>query len=215
MRILRKFPPLQTNTKKQGFTLLEIAVVMIISAFVVAAIWAAGSAVMRNGRVVDAVGQINQMSTSIRNIYTGRNFTGALDADVTATMITQNVVLPDIRDQAAPTTTARNPWNGTYQIFFHQPNQFYIQVNIPANFPDSRAICINMVSSITGTGTKRANGNPFPNILPVAESTQGGYPTNIYVQAGGWLDVTGDDADTISGNMGGNNCTGLSFYYAM
>ena len=90
------------HTKRRGFTLAELAIVMALIGLFLGLIWIAASAVLGNNKTSLAVQQIGQVTQNIREYY--MNATGMGCGDVTATLDGQGVFPAEMRGKCTTCT---------------------------------------------------------------------------------------------------------------
>lgn len=153
------------NTRRQGFTLTEIAIVLGIIGLILGAIWVAAGAVYNNLRVSKATTELLQIAQGVRSLYATQSTvdTGP-GIDETSALIAARVFPSDTistttgANNAAPSSTADGPWAGsTIKVYSAtQPNgivgdSFEVQfVNIPP------FACVSLATGNTGTGRDTA-----------------------------------------------------------
>jgi prepilin-type N-terminal cleavage/methylation domain-containing protein len=218
--------------KRRGFTLTEMAIVLCVLGLVLAAVWAAASAVIARQRVEQGVDQVWIISQNIRNLYTGQQVTAAPPVTggppslVCSGVFPTDTLQPSTTGTACQAQTPYNPWGGTITagfVFyrgFSTSNTFYIMSNMPTIPPsNSVQVCMDIISRLPGTGTLVAGGSPTaPSVLPLPlDTTQGKAPTNVYVSNGSWQDVTGlSPTNIISTYFAvGQTCAGAGFLFVM
>jgi len=93
------------RSKRRGFTLTEIAIVLGIMGLILGAIWVAASAVYTNMRVSAQTRDIIALSQGVRQLYANQ---GVMDAITTANLIQSGAVPSDMINGAVLT----NEWGG-------------------------------------------------------------------------------------------------------
>jgi prepilin-type N-terminal cleavage/methylation domain-containing protein len=98
-------PSRAARSKKRGFTLTEIAIVLGIMGLILGSVWSAASSVYENMKITDAINGIVQASNTIRGQFSNSMTTGVSGANITTA---------GVFPVSWKTTTAGvygNPWN--------------------------------------------------------------------------------------------------------
>lgn len=121
MRLVQKYWLIKC--RRRGFTLLELAIVMVIIGSIVGVLFAAGSTASHKVSINQATDELGQISQNMRNLYAGRTTSyaalGPLNATAadkdftkfTPTYVQQNVFPPEMLSPGAAPGTV--PCNGT------------------------------------------------------------------------------------------------------
>jgi len=133
-----------SRTKKRGFTLTEIAIVLGIVGLILGAIWVAAAAVYNNLRTAHANTEVLQIAQAVRALYATSNMIGAgAAADQTPALITAGVTPKDL-GTVAPLI---NPWpNGNTAVWSNAVGDGFeiIMTGVP------QSACINLLVSVGG-----------------------------------------------------------------
>jgi prepilin-type N-terminal cleavage/methylation domain-containing protein len=169
--------PIRTSrTKKRGFTLTEIAIVLGIVGLILGAIWVAAAAVYNNLRTGHANTEILQVAQGVRTLMTTAQTVGAA-GDITTSMISAGVIPADA---ISSPTTAIGPWAGsTLKILSvaAADNAFTIELNaIP------QGACISLLTTVGGASRD-------PNLTKIG-GTSASAPSVIAAAAGTALVVS-------------------------
>jgi len=155
-----------SRTKKRGFTLTEIAIVLGIVGLILGAIWVAAAAVYSNLRNAHADTEALQMVQAVRALYATNTIIGAgAAADQTAALITAGAIPKDIVNAAG--TAAINQWpNGATAIWSNAAGDGFelILTAVP------QSACINLITTIAGTNADPGlyNATAVTTASPVA-----------------------------------------------
>lgn len=206
----------------RGLTLIELAIVLGVIGLISGAIWAAASSVRSREPIHDSVQLVSEIASNVRGVYTG--FPTA-SAPSLQEQIDQGLFPISVVNEAKDDTV--NAWNGTIHLKFpsNPLNGFSIEFTLPSDMPevDRREACLGMITRLPGTATI----NPATNAawstsetlpsggVPRRDSAQGFGPSLVFVNTGGWKNVTGQSADTLFGSSGSNDCTGFAYYYRL
>ena len=156
-----------SSSRRQGFTLTEIAIVLGVIGIILGSIWVAAGQVNEKARVTRTMsdyGTITQNMTSLlQGGYGIANPPCAANCNITAAMITSKAIPPYI----GTTTTASTPWNSTGLIMSWitgSPRTYRISYyNVP------RDACLGLLAQAT-------NCTPGQPGCPIAIYTKGVQP---------------------------------------
>lgn len=136
------------RSKKRGFTLTEIAIVLGIIGLILGAVWVAAASVYNNQRISHANTALLQVVQGVRALMSTSNSMGTA-GDVTATMISAGVIPSDLVDTATVPNSAFGPWAGsTLKVLTAAAtdNAFTVELNgVP------KAGCIGLITVLGGT----------------------------------------------------------------
>ena len=215
--MIKMFAAPRSQRRRLGLSLVELAIVLGVMGIVAAAIWATASSVKTRQTVQDTVQVVTEIASNVRGVYTGFPNPTTRPTAVAA-QIAANLYPPFVVNAAGTDTV--NAWGGT--IFINMPaagalNGFSIEFTLPASMSavDRRDVCTEMVSRLPGTATNYGGGSA--GTLPAGAvdlgSGQGGGPALVYVNRGGWANVTGDAAAALF--PAAATCDGFAFYYRL
>jgi prepilin-type N-terminal cleavage/methylation domain-containing protein len=157
----------EKKTKRRGFTLTEIAIVLGIIGLILGAIWVAASAVYSNFRISTAQRQLVQIAQAVRVLYATA---GSVDAGADITMGTPpaatnpyymaNIFPGDMVVLTGTGTAAKanlsDPWGGSVGLkqSAADPAAFYINYgNVAIN------ACISLATTLSGQGINATLNN--------------------------------------------------------
>lgn len=148
---IRPYPDSAISSRKRGFTLTEIAIVLGIIGLILGAIWVAASSVYNNMRVSRASQELLQVAQQVRAMYSTQT---TMDAGVTTTTFIQAGVFPgDMLDNGTASTQANNPWRAATTIAPATSSGGVAGDSFSIAFAGvPQSACITMLTSSTGTG---------------------------------------------------------------
>ncbi len=218
-------PKKREKDTKDGFSLIELAIVLAVAGLVLGAIWAAGSAVSSRQKIQKGVETITLVADQVR-AYISSNpaRTSVAEIDDLDEQIAAGFFPADIVDGA----TTRSDWDGNVQVRFMRHNStvvgFTVAISMSDNF-DARVreeACAGVVTALPASG--KAAGNdptaaaavPLPSVypLPTGHSFPGPSPVYAYVRKGSWVNVTGRAGPQV-GDSGNDSCTGVAFFFRL
>lgn len=172
---LIKTRSLTTKSRKKGFTLTEIAIVLGIIGLILGAIWTAASSVYANQKATKATTEVLSILQGVRTLYASQSVTGDVDGtSETATYFTAGAFPSDMGTTAA---TLVNPWGGTVGVI----SGTYTTTgdSIIMEFSKvSNAGCANLISATAGasrdSGVVYANATGTTKIGAALTITGGG-----------------------------------------
>lgn len=129
MRLYRRF--------EQGFSLIELAIVLAIVGLLIAGIWLALSSTLKNNREKRTTQEIIQIVFNIRRLYENQTKTDGMD---TTNLITAGVFPPEM---VTNSTTVKNVWGGNVTAGYYSSSDRF-KIVYPLVPPDS---CIKIISS--------------------------------------------------------------------
>ncbi len=175
------------NKKARGFTLTEMALVLLIVGIILGAIWVAAGHVQTKVYINQTIQEVNQIAKNVRGMY------AALPKAPRPTTAKQRSFLP---------TGGVNAWGGTYAFVFSNPigSSFGLRVNLPATLDpiSSRELCLDLFTRLPSTGGKR---NP----------AQGDGPLSVQINGGSFLTTLKSAMD----RMGSGRCSNIIFTFAL
>ena len=207
-----------TKQECRGVTLIELCIVLGIMGIVGGAIWAAASAVRSRQPISDSVQLVTEIATNVRGIYTG--FPTA-SAPTLQNQIDRGLFPMSIVNEGKDDTI--NAWGGTVHLNFPSGNLtgFSIEFTLPSSISRTtrQEACIGMITRNPGSATANpATGNAWSTSgtlpsggVPAIDSAQGLGPALVFINTGGWKNVTGESVSGIDWS----NCTGFAFYYRL
>ncbi len=196
----------RTGHDRQGFTLLEVAIVLGIMGIVLAAIFTAATSARYRVAVNQGADEVGVIVDSMRSLYASRN-TSALPAQAFSAAFEQTLVQERVfPPEMVAGVVANNPWdattaNGSAQISIvaagaTTPTQFILRyVNLPADvcadllmrtsMPDLGLNQIQITGGGTVTYTSAANKLPV-SAIDAAAACRGGaaYVIDWYFKLG-------------------------------
>lgn len=201
----------QINKSRAGFSLTELAIVMLIMSIIFGGVWGAANNVRDKGYINNAISVIPAIARNVKAVYTG--FPTAAVPTV-AQQISRGMFLPSILNQAK--TNTLNSWDGLYQINFlriaGRNRGFFLELTFPLamDIDQSRKVCIETVTSFQARGKNVGNRAGISANLPVRNEAQGEVPTNVLIND---IDMTGLAAGVVVGALSNSRCSKLSYYY--
>ena len=182
---------------RRGFTLTEMAIVMVVIGVVLGGIWIAVSGVNKSMKINQADRQLQVIVSNIRALYATRGaISGTNMQDITIPLFNAGIFPSDMPMVGA---YPQNPWGGATGInaqgnCFNGPygggqcdsGSFEIQVVNPGTRgawwqPVGAVPCAALLASVTGTNADKGL-------------------TAIYTQTEGWLDPATFDPSMVSPN---------------
>ena len=141
------------KSKKRGFTLTEIAIVLGIVGLILGAIWVAAAAVYTNIRISNSNRHLLVITQNVRSLFSTSTVTGsASGTDMTTSLIPAGVFPTDLLPNGSSSTTVNSAWSGG-QIHVYSStgtaagDAFTVQFEgIPSQG------CINLLTAATGSG---------------------------------------------------------------
>ncbi|MGE4350847.1 MAG: type II secretion system protein [Bdellovibrionales bacterium] len=218
MLIVRRKKPLGIRAQA-GLSLIELAIVLGVMGLVSGAIWVAASSVREQQPIQDSVQIVTEIASNVRGIYTGFPTASApsLSEQISRGIFPQAVV----NDAGSDTI---NPWGGTISLDFPSGrlSGFSINYTLPTSLASTvrNFACMEMVTRIPGTATTNpstgsawsTSGTLPSGDPPALDPTQGMGPALIFVNTGGWKNVTGVGVSTL---FSSGDCRGFAFYYRL
>ncbi|MDR3449936.1 MAG: type 4 pilus major pilin [Alphaproteobacteria bacterium] len=171
-------------SRKQGFTLTEIAIVLGIIGLILGAIWVAASAVYNNQKVGKGTTQMLNIVQGIRSLYSTSSTTGLADAtDMTFSICSAGVFPSDMIPSAGCGTSAapgtiNDPWNGSTTVASTSVavaatgDAFIVKM---AGVPTSA--CTALMTSLGGTG--RDPGLIYLGVPAYAVASATAFPVTV------------------------------------
>ena len=137
-----------SRTKKRGFTLTEIAIVLGIVGLILGAIWVAAAAVYNNLRVSHANTEVLQIAQAVRALYATNN-TMPAGADQSPALITAGAMPTDLGHLHAAGRVSTNGRGGSTEVWSNPAGNGFsiIMTNVPTS------ACINLLVSVVGGPT--------------------------------------------------------------
>ena len=132
------------QTRRRGFTLTEIAIVLGIVGLILGAIWVAAAAVYNNLRISHANTEILQIAQGVRSLYAGSSNDTGLTTD---NLVCAKVVPSDMVNGACGAGTLLDPWpqGATTVLVPVAGDSFTIEMTqVPP------ASCINLLMAVAG-----------------------------------------------------------------
>ena len=157
-------------SKKKGFTLTEIAIVLGIMGLILGAIWTAAASVYQNQRITHANTAVVQIVQSVRTLMSTSSQVGTA-GDITGSMVSAGVIPTDLVSGGAAT----GPWAGsTLKILTNllSDTAFTVELNkVP------KAACIALLTTLGGTsrdqGLSAEGSTTAVAAVPIAAGTAG------------------------------------------
>jgi prepilin-type N-terminal cleavage/methylation domain-containing protein len=154
------------NSRKQGFTLTEIAIVLGIIGLILAAVWSAASSVYGGQKVTAAQNGILTTAQAVRSMYGNSGQTG----QTAATAITAPGMFP-VGWNSSTAGKVGNPWNvnptANYSYVYGNGSTFSIELD---GITD--AGCAALLSAYNNKSSS-LNGGQVPGLISTASSSTG------------------------------------------
>lgn len=132
--------------KRQGFTLTELAIAMMLIGLFLAAVWAAAVGVWAGSRVEKGVNETWQIATNYRSLYTGMTLSSLPTTD---DLVSAGVFPSSMLRTVSGKKTPYDAWGGTATITFPTSSikKFRMTFNGVKNTE-----CVSFLTSIPPTG---------------------------------------------------------------
>ena len=98
---------MRLSSRRKGFSLVEMAIVVAVIGTVIGVVWIAGESTYQKQRVNDAVTELQTISQNLLNIMTGRSFT-SFTVNYTQNAITSGIIPSQYVNSP---TAANTPWS--------------------------------------------------------------------------------------------------------
>ncbi|HBM91405.1 MAG TPA: hypothetical protein DD400_06000 [Rhodospirillaceae bacterium] len=180
------------NKKTTGFTLTEMAIVVLVVGIVLGAIWVAAGHVHTKTQITQTINDISQIAKNVRGVYAG--FPNA-PRPKRAKQIALDI-LP---------TSGINAWGGDYEVTWPVKTAFSVLLTFPATLDvvSSREVCLDLVTRIPATGKAgEYKRNP----------AQGGGPVRVFLNK---KEVTGMSVGQMMNSFGSNRCSSVGFRFML
>jgi len=187
------FPtPSVRSRRLKGFTLTEVAIVLLVISLILAGVWTAAGIVNEKSRVTQAVTQLNlvaQNMTSMLQAGYGVSNTPCVPApcNKTSTFLTSGII-PQQFDYDAGMTKATNPWNPTGFVVSWMSAAGAVPTYRMSFYGVTMLGCVNLIMQAT-------NCTPGQPGCPITVNTGGTQPAvgKFSTPPGNAYDLTGGE----------------------
>lgn len=154
---------LSSSSRRRGFTLTEIAIVLGVVGVVLAGIWSASTAVQRSARVNRTIQQLTQIVSGTRALFASYGTINQSDAATfSALLYRSGIIPPELNTSTGGGVTLYHAWGGSMVVSFTAPSKLQIELyNLPLN------ACLDLAGKMAGSSHDPSLKEIGSTIMPV------------------------------------------------